>query len=201
MKKSICAIFILSIFMSFIKGNELNKLMINKLSEKKDTIDLSCTYYWYYISLEFKTEKENNNKIIKISFPKKNMKSGTYDTYAKCCWRCLQSGNLIVNGPFRSMEEAQNSLLFYNVAVQQSDSMIDSTGTIFYWYKVNCQISKKTHAFITTTDYKVCKGNSLDFILDLKESLQNGDILEGPWDDYQFYENNRPKPFNMKPHD
>jgi hypothetical protein len=188
MERTFAVLFVIFILIWPIKGNETINFQKNQLSENKDTIDLLSTYYWYYLQIEFKTDKESNHEIINISFPKKNMKSGIYDSFAKDSWRCLQFGKQLINGPFKSQEEAQNSLLYYKVASRHSDSVTDLSNEELYWFNlmVNPKYGKTRLADKFISDFVLNKGTKKQFIQDVKSSLQNRIFTQGPFKDCQF---------------
>jgi hypothetical protein len=105
----------------------------------------------------------------------------------------MQRGYKLDIGPFQTIHEAQNSLMCYQIATQHPDSLIISPEKELYWYKFKCTISVRTHRFILKSDFEIRKGNSFDFIQELKTSFQNSCFLQGPWEDYQFCQEMKPK--------
>jgi hypothetical protein len=197
MKKTICVLFVLFIIISRGNGNEplhSNYSLKEKAkSQYRDTvpcIEPSATYYWYYVKPIF-NEKSNTNKIRVLS---KTPKSGSTSVYEKDVWRNMQGGQQIVIGPFNTINDAQNSILYYEIAALQSDSLIHSSNKELYWYKFTYNRTKKPYRFDLRSDYKLSKGNSSEFIQELKNSIQKNILLIGPWSDNKFFEDVRPKP-------
>jgi hypothetical protein len=55
-------------------------------------------------------------------------------------------------------------------------------------------ITKRTDRIVYDRDYEVQKGKRTDYIQELKSSLQKNILLFGPWTNYQYFEQIRPKP-------
>jgi hypothetical protein len=202
MKKTICVLFVLFIIISPGNGNEPlhNNFALKEKakSQYRDTvpcIETSTTYYWYYVK-PIINEKSNTNKIRVLS---KTPKSGSTSVYEKDVWRNMQGGQQIVIGPFNTKNDAQNSILYYEIAALQSDSLIHSSNKELYWYKFEYSRTKKLHRFDLRSDYKLSKGNSSEFIQELKNSIKNSTLLQGPFEDFEFISNyikllTRPRP-------
>jgi hypothetical protein len=194
MKKAIFTRFALLMILFPIKANEQYILIGIANNQYKDTvpcIDPSAKCYWFYVSPKF----DKKSDIVKIRVLSKTPKSGSISVYEKDVWRNLQNGDQIVIGPFNSSKDAQNSILLYEIAFHQSDLTIYSFENELYWFKLKLARTPKTRRLIFfEPNYEVFKGNSNEFILDLKNSIQENLLVIGPWIDKIFFETVKPKP-------
>jgi hypothetical protein len=188
MKKTICVMFVLFMIVSSGYGSGPFRNSQSFTIHFKDTIpsiDLSATYYWYYIRLKLNKE----TKEIYIYKVTQRISSGLILNYEKSIFKSLQKGNdFIFIGPFQSRAEASTSRDIYNIVIKNINSTDDLYDKEFYWWylKINPNFRKIKHAPFLISDLKIYKGNIQEYLQILKSFPKENMILQGPYPDYQF---------------